>query len=254
MQNQLFIDKLTRIDELILKEIDIQQDILNTIKGTEPKTNVYVSYPTIGKKDIPTGITRINFDTGDVYLPGDTVPSEITSTSVDEKLRSIFVYIESTIKLIVKNQDKIVYSSGVPATTIQLRNIVFDRIEVQTYKPTLFWCIASTDPSGINIDLPDYYEGKPFIQRGTLTLGTPVEIDIRSSLGRNARSGYIGNMGDTPVTAGSIKVWEDDGTGYTTTYYIIEPHGMVQWEKADIRKIKIEAYDTDGTSYEIHVR
>jgi len=252
MENQLFIDRLTRIDELILREIDIQQDILNTIKGTEPKTNVYVSYPTIGKKDIPTGTTRINFDTGDVYLPGDTVPSEITSTSVDEKLRSIFVYIESTIKLIVKNQDKIVYSSDVPATTIQLRNIIFDRIEVQTYKPTLFWCIASTDPSGINIDLPDYYEGKPFIQRGTLTANVPVEIDIRSNLGRNARSGYLGNLGE-PTSPGIIRVYEDDGTGYSSDYYVIQEYDIIQWEKADLSKVKILS-TTDGTSYEIHVR
>ena len=210
------LDAFTTIDEKLQKLIDLKE-----------RKAIYVTYPIEGKKNLSVGTTIINFDTGNVYLPSGTERTDRTSATVPEPLRSIFIWVESTAKITVKHGSTKVLDSDILPGSTKLKNIYFDRLEVKAYKETLFWCLASTDPEGAFIDLSDYYEGKPYIAKGTLTVGTPVEIDIRTNLGRNARSGYLGNMGDPPVTAGAIKVWEDDGTGYTTTYYIIEPHGMV---------------------------
>ena len=215
---------------------------------------IHITYPIEDKKDLPTGITTIDFVKGDVTLPGYTNPTELTSTNVqDTPLRSIFIYIESMVKVTLMYGKEVIFNSDIPASSLRLDNIQFDRLKIETYKPTLFWCLASTDPKGALIDLQDFYEGLPYTVRGTLTSNVETEIDIRTNLGRNARSGYLGNFGEEPVTPGYIKVYENDGTGYTSDYYTIEEHGMIQWEKADLSKIKIVS-PIDGTSYELHVR
>jgi hypothetical protein len=97
----------------------------------------------------------------------------------------------------------------------------------------------------------DYYVGNPFVKRGVVThAGTYEEIDVNTVLGRNAREGWIANMGNT---GGELHIWLYDGEEWTSEYYTIVPGGVENVTRADIAKIRIDS-DISNTQFEIQLR
>lgn len=90
---------------------------------------------------------------------------------------------------------------------------------------------------------PDYTQGLPFVAKGTVDPGIPVELDIRGSLGYNAHTGRVINKG-----IGKLYVYlSADGETYGDMIELSE-NQTLSLEKEDVWKIKLDT-DTAGTEY-----
>ena len=221
-------------------------------EGETPYRDYLCSYPIESLKEFPVGKTTIDFWDGIVTFPDGT--EETVSVALHDVghdvLRSLFIYAEHKIHLWATHRGYLnVY---IDPGTVSFMNVEFDKLKIETFRLTNIRLYAHTDPYGIpKIDLFSYREDIPYVVRSAVAVaGTYDELDIRSSLGRDATSGFITNMGNT---GGDLHIWEYDGINWTSDYYTIGPDGVINYSDESIQKIRIDA-TVDNTQYEVRFK
>lgn len=220
---------------------------------TEKQGEDYIcSYPIESLKEFPVGVTTIDFWSGIVSFPDGT--EETLSSALEdighEVFRSLLVNTEHEIHIWAVHRGYL--NLYVSPRILSIMNTEFDKLKIEVYRLTNIGIYAHTDPYGIpRIELSTYKENIPYVIRSAVAnAGTYVELDIRSSLGRDATSGFIANMGNT---GGDLKIWEYDGINWTSDYYTIGPDGVINFVDESIQKIRIDA-TVDNTEYEVRLK
>ena len=240
----------------VIKELaDTVKDILSVVRGRAGGEVIeevqLINYPISGKKDLPVGTITIDIKSRQVILP-DGSSEEIYSPFKIDMARSLVLYTDGTISVILLKDGTPVYTSSVYPLWSRFKDFEFDQMVITTTKKTLFYMGVSNTPDSVPdmIEAP-YIEGNPFVYRGSVpTAGTPVEIDVRAAAGYNVQTGFIANMG---TTAGKLYIYEDAGEGYTSDYYTIVKDGVENLMKCNISKIKIDS-NVDNTTFELNFR
>jgi len=217
-----------------------------------PIEDFFLVYPHKDLAELQVGTTKIDFYNGEVIKPDDTTDTitvALRDTTYDV-CKSLFIYTEHTIH--IKTPQKGHLDTSVFPEVFILYNVEFDVVEVEATRLTNFYIAGHTDPWGVpRLTIAPYKENVPFIERSAVaTAGTPVTIDVRGSLGRDATTGYVANMGNT---GGDLHIWEYDGINWTSDYYTIGPDGVVNYSNVSIQKLKIDA-TVNNTEYEVHLR
>lgn len=200
--------------------------------------------PTGGTLSFPSGVSIIDFREGRITL-ADGTQQEIGETLGDnEFIRSITISTDKDIYVDFGAKGKWgTILHGIPSRITYQK---FDVMRIKCDVTTLITIWATTHPTAAPylILSTEFFQGNPYFEEGTVdTAGTPVIIDIRAKLGRNAHSGRIINKG-----AGNLYVYlSHDGETYTNRV-TLEPNQTLSLEKEDVWKIKLDT-DTSGNAY-----
>ena len=213
--------------------------------------SIIVNYPPTGNKDLPEGTHTFDFIERRVYLSDGTTEHMYTSEPI-ETCKSIFLSTDAVIDVKLYLHNNLVYETEISPKWVRNSNIEFDEMKVTTLQPTIFHLQACDTIDGVwEISESEYYTGNPYVYRGTVAVaGTYVELDVRASLGRKARNGWIANMG---TTAGVLRVYENDGISWTADYYTIPKSGVENLSKTDISKLRVDS-DVNNTTFEVNLR
>lgn len=129
--------------EAIAKLTNIATDIHNTLKAIlsqlggepgeppEPIESIISNYPRTNKKDLPIGITDINTRLGKAILPNSSV-EWLSAPIPDDPCRSILLYTNAKIDMLLMDGDKINLSSTIFPSWLRIDKIQFDRIKITT--------------------------------------------------------------------------------------------------------------------------
>lgn len=247
-----FIDKLTKVDDLLRAQIEILERI------AEPLESLILSYPQDGITTyLPSGELRINYLTGEVVKPDGTKDTLNDSLQAHSLTCACSLLITNTKSIIVRLNDR----GTMPLLPGKLTPIYrqrFSRVTLYLPSPTDIFILSSIDPNGIlTSPLETFKEGNPYITRGTLTQDVAEEIDIRAGIlsasGRreNGHFGFVANVGPE---VGDIQVkLSSDGDTFTDDYYTIVKDGVENLTNADIHTIQLTAVNANA-SYEINMR
>lgn len=250
-----YIDSHTKIDDLLVSTNEILSRIENALRAEselpDDSKNIIITYPESGDtKELLTGVTSLDFFGGNARLPtGETVSlSDALREHGHSHCHSIAINAELPVSIRIDDSGLFTTNAGVP---FQISNISFQRVSITTTRKTNISVYASTMPKAAYLEPGAFYSENPYTYRGTVAAaGTPIEVDVRATLGRNAHNGWIANMG---TTAGVLHVYLYDGISWTTTYYTIGVDGVENMEMADIAAIKIDS-DVNATTFEINLR
>ena len=259
--NRTWFDRQTKIDELLVEVTKATRatnatlsSIASSLGAEVPVTRRHEdsNYPLTGKKSLPANETLfLNIKTGAITFSSGADVEYMTQPIPDTLCRSIYIYTDRTINIELYEEDRPELTTSI--LPLQWRKIFveFNTVKIKNTAPTNIYIIVSTEPEGVpEVNISDYYEGNPYVTRGTLVMGVPTEIDIWSNLGRSGSVGFLANVGPA---VGDIQVLEHDGISWTTTYYTIVKDGVENFEKADISKLKLTAVTADAV-YELNMR
>lgn len=260
LTNRTWFDIQTKIDELMVEQIKATKStnailaaIASTLGAEAPTIRHEESnYPLSGKKSLPANETTFfNIKEGNVTFSSGADTEYLTQPISDTLCHSIYIYTDRTIDIELYEEDRPELTTSILPVQWRKIYVEFNTIKIKNTAPTNIYLIVSTEPEGVpEVNLSDYYEGNPYVTRGTLTMGDPVEIDIRTNLGRSGSVGFLANVG--PVV-GDIQVLEYDGISWTSDYYTIVKDGVENFEKADISKLRLTAVTADAV-YELNMR
>ena len=215
------------------------------------KDGLIITYPEAGNVyELPTGTAIFDFFGGTVKLPTGTQDnlSDALRENDHTYCHSISINAELPVSIRIDNSGSFTTNSGVPFI---LSNISYQRISITTTRKTNIAVYASTLQKALHLESDAFYTNNPFVYRGAVAAaGTSIEVDVRTTLGRNAHNGWIANMG---TTAGVLRIYMYDGVSWTTTYYTIGVDGVENLEMADIASIKVDS-DVNATTFEINLR
>jgi len=187
------------IVDILAKEEKIREDI------------VYITFPSGGgKKELPVGVTKLDFLKGTVTLPDGSM--EYMSSSLEAHKRNFCRSL-----LIFTDQDMVVWWDRAGKRTADANDYFpasyqkFQVLYIETTISTNVRVTGCTNPVADAIfrfmiypavERPKSYEG---------SVGTsPIVLDVREDLGRNGSTGYITNDGPD-----DLKVYiSDDGVNY----------------------------------------
>lgn len=245
-----WLDTRTRVDELLVRQIE-QNDLMIEALGASTKEHLIITYPIEGgTEELIAGVSTFDFVGGTVTGPTGIVTrlSDALHEHEFQHCHSIVVDAELPVDIRIDNAGAITTKPGIPFTLSDTR---FKKVKVTTTRNTNVAVWASTSVKATYIEPGIFYSGNPYVFRDSVTAaGTPEELDIRTTLGRNAHIGFIANMGNT---AGVLRVYEYDGISWTTEYYTIPKDGVELLEKADIASIRIDS-DVNATQFEVNLR
>lgn len=224
----------------------------NNNNTVTPAKDYLCSYPIEALIELQVGVTTIDFWDGIVTNPDkstDTISVALHDVEYDV-FKSLYINTEHKIHVWATHRGYL--NTYIDPGITSFLNIEFDKLKIEAFRLTNFRLHAHTDPYGIpKVDAFSYKENIPYVVRSAVaTAGTYDELDIRSSLGRDATSGFITNMGNT---GGDLHVWEYDGVNWTSDYYTIGPDGVINYSDESIQKIRIDA-TVDNTQYEVRMK
>ena len=216
------------------------------------KTHEDSNYPLSGKKSLSANEQIFfNIKEGNVTIQSTGAVEYMTQPISDALCRSIYIYTDRSIDIELYEEDRPELTTTILPLQWRKCFVEFNTIKIKNVAPTNIYIIVSTEPEGVpEVNLADYYEGNPYVTRGTLIMGVPTEIDVWANLGRSASAGFLANVG--PVV-GDIQVLEHDGISWTSIYYTIVKDGVENFEKADISKLQLTAV-TANAVYELNLR
>ena len=96
-----------------------------------PIESIISNYPRTNKKDLPIGITDINTRLGKAILPNASV-EWLSAPIPDDPCRSILLYTNAKIDMLLMDGDKINLSSTIFPSWLRIDKIQFDRIKITT--------------------------------------------------------------------------------------------------------------------------
>ena len=152
-----YIDRFTRLDDILLSSLKSHQAIYNQLKALNtiltpqpPPTIHYFSYPEDGSTtSLTAGTTTINYLTGEITLPTGN-PDNLTDNLQNHSLKHIHSFLiltNQTVYIRLDNNDAFPVS---PGTLIPFNNQQFSLLRIRTTTVTDIFIIASTDPKGIS--------------------------------------------------------------------------------------------------------
>jgi len=215
----------------------------DNIEG-EWKPELYISYPAAKKKELPKGRTTLNWRDGYVSLPGEETETLSGKLPPDRTLKSLLIFTEARLDVELLGEGTAYRFSAFP-NEFPVRHVEFSFAAINTYRITTAYFIASTNPQGPSHVPATFYEGKPFTKNDVVaTAGSPVVLDVRGFLNRNAHVGTIENKSNTET----LYVYLSDDTETYTDMIPVEASQGFNLEKEDVAKIKIDA-SANNTPY-----
>lgn len=210
--------------------------------------NRVANYPRTGKKALPVGTSIIKWEEGKVELADST--TEYTTNPLEGRLCQAFlVYFDATVELgLYEENAESFYSSIFPTLYTRKRAYPFNTTRIKTDRETSFYIFAATDPEGIpTMELADYYEGNPFVERDSVAVaGTPVTINLFSELGTKAHTGTIQNLS---AAADLYVELSTDGITFTDSA-IVYPQQYIDIEDEDVHTTRLDA-SANATPYQV---
>lgn len=183
----------------------------------EPIESIISNYPRTNKKDLPIGITDINTRLGKAIIPdgtGGTVVEWLSAPIPDDPCRSILLYTNAKIDMLLMDGDKINLSSTIFPSWLRIDKIQFDRIKITTTViSTVYLSISNVEAP--TIEASAEHSNKTSWTHGQLNIaaaGTAqqmpnVEIPDGFFLMVQAKPLNLGN-----IHAGNIKANAEDHT------------------------------------------
>ena len=243
------LDRINQLLEEILRVYTLHNMNMAIIDNAPP-VPLTLTYPYDGTwLTIAAGITIFDFEDGLVKAPGVDVDQLTSSLSTVGKdfMRALKILVKKDVLLQFDNGDKQIVHAGIWLFPYEQ----FKKVQITASYSIDIILSASTNSQSLYSEPIQYLFGNPYVNRGIVaSAGTPVELDVHATLGRNAQNGWIANMG---TTAGVLKVYNYDGKEWTLTDYTIAPDGIENLEKCDIHSLRIDS-DVDGTTFEVNLR
>ena len=251
---QQLIDRFTSVDELLATLVEHTSHIVDLLSVDDaaftPPAPLTLVYPPDGTwLTIAAGTTVFDYEGGTVKAPDTDVVRLTSSLSRRGKkfMRALKIMVKKDVLLQFDSGDKQIVHAGIWVFPYEQ----FTRVQITATYSTDIILSASTNPQAFPNEPNQYLFGNPYVNRGAVaSAGTPIELDVHATLGRNAQNGWIANMG---TTAGVLKVYNHDGKAWTSSYYTIPVDGVENLEMCDIHSLKIDS-DVSGTTFEVNLR
>ncbi len=255
--NKSWLDRQTKIDDLLLEQIKATHDTNATLSSIATalstqlpvKRHEEANYPLSGKKSLPVNETAFfNIKEGNVTFSSAADTEYLTQPISDTLCHSIYIYTDRTIDIELYEEDRPELTTSI--FPIQWRKIYvdFNTIKIKTTAPTNIYLIVSTEPEGVpEVNLAEYHEGNPYVRRNSITAaGTPETFNINVVIGENAHTGTVSN---TSVASDLYVELSSDGTTFTDSI-ILYPQQGLDLEDEDVHSIRIDA-SANATPYQI---
>ena len=244
-------NRADHIYEKLKEAVNVLGSILEQLGGDpeEAVDSIIANYPRTGKRDLPIGIITIDTRRWKALFPDGTA-EDMSASIPDQVCRSILIYANAEIDLILLDEDKINLSSTIFPSWLRIDKIEFDTIKITTTEITTVYISVSNIETPI-IEAVSEYSNKTSWTHGQMNITAAGTAEQMAALAIPDGfffmiKGKPGNLGN--IYAGNTQANAEDHTAALT----IQPNEVLRLRINDADVVWLDAdNNAEGIEYTV---